>query len=162
MLVLGTEGHILWSLNCEDETMPETFRYERLSLKSNRYKKLAPNALRFLYQDLKSCKSHEKNETKNIRPLFFSFLTNRFNILMFCCFVFHVVCKLSNFNKWIPKHLAQASYTEFTLSLLHFGISRALISDIGFWVLKLKRNLIVLCGFQMNLSLFLFCFEKNI
>ena len=31
------------------------------------------------------------------------------------CFVFHVVCKISNFNKWTAKHLAQASCTELTL-----------------------------------------------
>ena len=44
-----------------------------LGLKSTQYKKLGPNALRFKYQNLKSCKSHEKDETKNIRALVFSF-----------------------------------------------------------------------------------------
>ena len=41
------------------------------NVKSTQYKKLAPNALQFT--NLKSFKSHEKNETKNIRPLIFSF-----------------------------------------------------------------------------------------
>ena len=43
------------------------------SLKSTQYKKLAPNALLFTYKNWNSCKSHEKNETKNIRLLFFHF-----------------------------------------------------------------------------------------
>ena len=30
-------------------------------------------------------------------------------------FVSHVVCKISNFNMWTAKHLAQASCTELTL-----------------------------------------------
>ena len=42
-----------------------------LLVKSTQYKKLAPNALRVTYY-LKSCKLHEKNETKNIRVLLFS------------------------------------------------------------------------------------------
>ena len=33
-------------------------------LKSTRYKKLAPNALRFTYQNLKSCKPHEQTKQK--------------------------------------------------------------------------------------------------
>ena len=41
-------------------------------LKSTRLQKFAPNALWFTYQNLKSCKSHEKIETKNLRPLVFS------------------------------------------------------------------------------------------
>ena len=45
---------------------------EDRKVKATQYKKLAPNALRFTYY-LKSCKSHEKNETKNIRLLVFSF-----------------------------------------------------------------------------------------
>ena len=53
-------------------------------LKSTQYKKLAPNALRFTYKKLKSCKSHETNETKNIRPLVFSFSS----ILIFYVFFF--------------------------------------------------------------------------
>ena len=54
-------------------------------IKSTQYKKLAPNALRFTYQNLKSCKSHEKNETKNIRPLVFSVWPID---LAFWCFLF--------------------------------------------------------------------------
>ena len=48
---------------------------------------------------LKSCKSHEKNETKNIRPLVFSF--SPIDLAFFYGFIlrFHVVCKISNFDK---------------------------------------------------------------
>ena len=35
-----------------------------LALKSTQYKKLVPNALRFTYQNLKSCKPHEKTKQK--------------------------------------------------------------------------------------------------
>ena len=42
-------------------------------------------ALQFIYENLKSCKSHEKNETKNIRPLVFSFSPID---LAFWCFLF--------------------------------------------------------------------------
>ena len=34
-------------------------------LQSTQYKKLAPNALRFAHQNLKSCKPHEKTEQKH-------------------------------------------------------------------------------------------------
>ena len=63
-------------------------------LKTTQYKKLALNDLRFRYQNLKSHKSHEKNETKNIRPLFLSFSPID-RILMFF-FVF--LCGLQDFK----------------------------------------------------------------
>ena len=34
---------------------------------------------------------------------------------MFFVLLFHVVCTISNSNKWTAKHLAQASCTELTL-----------------------------------------------
>ena len=80
-------------------------------VKSTQYKRLAPNALRFTYQNLKSCKSHKKYET-----LSFQFFTNRFSILMFFISFFHFICRISNSDKWAAKHLAQVSCTEFTLS----------------------------------------------
>ena len=49
------------------------------SLKSTEYKKLAQNALRFTFWNLKSCISHEKNETNSIS---FQFFTHRFNIFI--------------------------------------------------------------------------------
>ena len=67
---------------------------------------------------MKSCKSHEKDENKNIRLLFFSFFINRSNILMLFVLFFHVVCKISNFNMWTTKHLVQVSCTELTLKIV--------------------------------------------
>ena len=87
--------------------------------KSTQYKKLLPNALRLTYWNLKPCKSHEKNQTKNIRPLVFHFspIDSAFS------FLFHVVCKISNFDKWTAKHLPQASFTELTLLQTEVQIS---------------------------------------
>ena len=43
-----------------------------------------------------------------------SLLTQKtFSILMFFVLFFHLVWKISNFNSWTKKHLAQASGTEF-------------------------------------------------
>ena len=67
-----------------------------------------------------------KNETKNIRPLVFSFSSIN---LAFWCFFFHVVCKISNFNMWTAKYLAQASCTELTLS-----IQRSLTNKAWLWI----------------------------
>ena len=55
--------------------------------------------------------NHMKKRNKEHQTLSFQFFTNRFSILMFFVFFFHVVCKISNSNK----HLAQASCTELTL-----------------------------------------------
>ena len=56
-------------------------------IKSTQYKELAPNDLRFTYQNLISWKSHEKNETKNPRPLVFSF--SPIDLAFWCfCFIF--------------------------------------------------------------------------
>ena len=41
----------------------------RSFLKSTQYKKLTPNALLFTYQNLKSCKPHEKTKPKSIKML---------------------------------------------------------------------------------------------
>ena len=45
--------------------------------------------------------------------------------LMFFVSFFHIICKISNFNLWTAKHLAQASCTELTLH------------HCGFWELKM-------------------------
>ena len=55
-----------------------------------------------------------KKWNKEHQTLSFPFFTNRFSILMFFVLFFHVVCKISNFDKWTAKHLAKAS-TELTL-----------------------------------------------
>ena len=55
-----------------------------------------------------------KNETKNIRLLVFIFSSINLVFLLFVLF-FDVVCKISNFDMWTAKHLAQASCTDLTL-----------------------------------------------
>ena len=57
-----------------------------------------------------------KKWNKEHQTLSFQFFINK-SILMFSLLIFHVVCKISNFDMWTAKHLAQASCTELTLSL---------------------------------------------
>ena len=56
----------------------------------------------------------KKNETKRIRPLVFSF--SLIDLAISFLF-FHVVFKISNFEKQNAKYLAQASCTEFYFNL---------------------------------------------
>ena len=86
-------------------------------LKSTQYKKLEPNSLRFTYQNLKSCKSHEKMKQRTSDSCF-QFFINKSSILMFFVLFFHVVCKISNSNMLTAKPLAKASFTELTLHQL--------------------------------------------
>ena len=37
------------------------------------------------------------------------------SLMFFLFHIFHVICKISNFNMWTTKHLAQASCTELIL-----------------------------------------------
>ena len=64
---------------------------------------------------MKSCKSHEKKWNKKHQTLSFPFFTNRFSFLMFFVSFSHVVCKISYFNMWTTKHLAQSFCTELIL-----------------------------------------------
>ena len=41
------------------------FQVQLLTIKATQYKKLASNALRFTFQNLKSCKPHEKQNKKH-------------------------------------------------------------------------------------------------
>ena len=59
-------------------------------------------------------KSYQRNGTKKIRPLVFSFLPIIYHFNVFCI-IFHVVSKISNFNKSTAKYLEQTSCTELTL-----------------------------------------------
>ena len=44
--------------------------YQKISeCKVTQYKKLAPNALRFTYQNLKSCEPHEKTKQKTSKSI---------------------------------------------------------------------------------------------
>ena len=68
--------------------------------------------------------------------------------LMFFVWFFHVICKVSNFNIWTTKHLAQASFTELTLIVSCKLFSRFLAQQwsktfAGIWVLNLPHLLIL-------------------
>ena len=106
-------SHIkIWNLanhmkkwNKEHQTFSFQFFSNRFSvffLKSTQYKKLAPNSLWFTHWNLKSCKPHEKQKQKSCSFLHF----------------INVICKISNFDMWIAKHLVQASWTELSLNLM--------------------------------------------
>ena len=59
------------------------------------------------------CDSLIKIWNKEHQIFSYEFFTNRAIILMFFVLFFHVVCEISNLNRWTAKHLAQASCTEF-------------------------------------------------
>ena len=74
-----------------------------------------PNALWFTYKNLKSCKPYQKQNKKsqNAKSIVDKLKTKG---LMFFVSFFHVICKISNFNMWTAKRLAQASCTDLTLT----------------------------------------------
>ena len=65
------------------------------------------------YQNLKSWKQHEKQKIKHQNARF-SVEKLKYKSLMFFVSVFHVICKISNFNMWTAMYLTQASCTELT------------------------------------------------
>ena len=83
-------------------------------VKATQYKKLTPNAFRFTYQNLKSCKPHEKQNKKHQNATSICKKLKTKGLMFFVSF-FHVICKISKFNKRTAKYFAQASRTELTL-----------------------------------------------
>ena len=79
--------------------------------------------------------NHMKNKTKNIKML--DLLVKNWKITVWCFLFhfFHVICKISNFNLWTAKHLAQASCTELTLPLLRVN---SFSSKIIFYLVNSK------------------------
>ena len=82
------------------------------------------------------------------------------SLMFFVSFFFHVICKISNFNMWTSKHLAQASCTELTLkSILHWILREFLkITDQNSdqknrWLLAYARpiywNILEISGFTV-------------
>jgi len=66
----------------------------------------------------KSCKPHE-DWNKRKKPQNNIFIDQKnWKLRVWCYFFhfFHVICKISNFNMWTAKHLAQVSCTELTLT----------------------------------------------
>ena len=56
-----------------------------------------------------------KTKTKNIKIL--DLLMRNWKLIVWCSLfhLFHVICKISNFNLWTARHLVQASSIELTL-----------------------------------------------
>ena len=81
-----------------------------LLIKLTQYKKLAPNALRFTYWNLKSGKPHEK-QIKNL-------LVKNWKLRVWCS-LYHFFMWFARYQTlkgmWTAKYLAQASCTELTL-----------------------------------------------
>ena len=81
---------------------------------------------------MKSCKPHEKSiqnkKQKNIKML--DLLIKNWKVRVWCSSfqIFHMICKISNFNMWTAKHLVKASCTEFTLQ----NIDKYLIIKVNF------------------------------
>ena len=88
------ESRHLWKKNTFSVSVSVSMSF---SLKSTQYKKLAPNALRFMYKNLKSCKPHEKTKQKHQNARFNDEKLKTKSLMFFVHF-FHVVCKISNFN----------------------------------------------------------------
>ena len=74
---------------------PNTLTY---FIKWAQCKNLAPNALRFTYQNLKSYKPHEKNKTKNLKML--DLLIKIQNTKSLMVFVYFFTCCLLDFKFW--------------------------------------------------------------
>ena len=79
-------------------------------VKSTQYKKLVPNVLRFIYQNLKSCKITWKNKTKNIRLLVFNF---SWIDLVFWSFLFCFFTRFAIFQILICRVNRKAFGTSF-------------------------------------------------
>ena len=69
-----------------------------------------------------------KNKAKNIKRLDLLVKNWKVKVWWSLFHFFHVICKISNFNIWTAKHLAQASCTEFTLQ----NIDKYLIIKVNF------------------------------
>ena len=74
-----------------------------------------------------------------IRLLVFHFSSTHVAFWCFLILFFHAVCKVSNFNMWTAKHLAQASWTELTLGKISIKIAPLEII-LSFALCKIRVN----------------------
>ena len=75
-----------------------SFVFAYVVLKSTQYKKLVPNALRFTYQNLKSCKPHGNQNKKHQNAKSIGEKLKTKDLMFFVSFFFHVISKISSFN----------------------------------------------------------------
>ena len=66
-----------------------------------------------------------KNKTKNIKMLHLLVKNWKLRVWSSLFHFFYVICKISDFNMWTAKHLAQASCTELTLLFSSFQLTNA-------------------------------------
>ena len=82
--------------------------------------------------------------------------------LLFFVSFFYVICKISNFDMWTTKHLAQASYTELTLFLVEFFL---FITEIEEWFSfmqlhrLLEKDRLTLLGMISKSVIFIYNFK---
>ena len=84
---------------------------------------------------MKSYKPHEKTKQKSIKMLDLLMKNWKLRVWWSLFNFFHGICKISNFNLWTAKHLAQASCTELTLPLLRVN---SFSSKIIFYLVNSK------------------------
>ena len=91
---------------------------------------------------MKSCKPYKKTKQKNIKIL--NLLVKNWKLRVLCSLfhLFHVICKISSFNMWTAKHLAQASFTELTL----------LVTKVDMYLKLTEYKKVVLNAWQFTYS----------
>ena len=77
-------------------------------------KKLATNSLQFTYQNLKSCKPHEKIKQKHQNNRCIDEKLKTKSLMLFVSFFFSYDLQDFKLNMGTAKHLTQASCTELT------------------------------------------------
>ena len=100
---------------------------------------------------MKSCKSYEKNETKNFRLLVFSSSPKNlaFWRFLFCFFMWFA--RFQIFNMWTEKHLAKASCIELTLRTQPISVLKSfLLYTYSVCVLKCYNAKRTIFYFQVN------------
>ena len=76
---------------------------------------------------------------KKHQTLSFQLFINKSSISIIFVLFFHVVCKISSYNVWTAKHLAQVSCTELTLpEKLVIEIGKIIVKSKFFWALALR------------------------
>ena len=97
----------------------------------------------------------KKNQIKDIRLLVFCFSLINLAFDLFW-FFFMWFCKISNFNMWTVKHLAQACCTEFTLlvspmtATLDYVFRRRTLTQQQLWPLQWPFQFF--CGNTVDLT----------
>ena len=79
--------------------------------------------------------NHMKKLTKSIKILDLLIKNWKLRFWWSLFHFFHVICKISNFNMWTAKHLAQASCTELSLLTYHCEITNINLNHYLQWTM---------------------------